>query len=59
MLDELDEPDESADELEEEVPSVAAVTCFALVVPASLHAIAPPRESAAATLSAAAARRAR
>ncbi len=45
-----------------ESSDVAAVVCFvvvAAVVFVSLHAIAPPSESAAATLSAAAARRAR
>ena len=41
------------------LPDVAAVTCFVVVALVSLHAIAPPKESAAATLSAAAARRAR
>jgi hypothetical protein len=38
---------------------VAAVTCLVVLVPVSLHAIAPPSERAAAMLKPAAARRAR
>jgi hypothetical protein len=38
---------------------VAAVACLAVVVPVSLHAMAPPRDRAAVTLRAAAIRRAR
>jgi hypothetical protein len=68
-----DEVEESSDELlfvvalvpDDDVSSsdvdaaVAAVECLAVVVPASLHAMAPPRDSAAVTLRAAAIRRAR
>jgi hypothetical protein len=55
----VDDDDDEVEESSDVDAEVAAVACLAVVVPASLHAMAPPRERAAVTLRAAAIRRAR